>query len=659
MKTNGWTKPLFYNISQNPWYADAVAASGVDGFSFQWYPVGLVAGHESKGNFLPNIDRYTIPYDTIAAFPHKPKMVYEFDAADLLQSDLYPAIARSFREAGFQWVTQFAYDPIHLAYANTEYQTHFLNLAYTPSKAISLLIASRVFHGLPLNKSYGGYPADSVFDAFRVSYRNGLSQMNADTAFYYSNATNDAPVHPSSLLHIAGVGSSPVVHYAGTGAYFLDRLEAGIWRLEVMPDAITVRDPFEKASPAKEVVRIQWESQPMSVSLPDLGDQFSVRALNQGNSWSATTTDKGFLIRPGSYLIVRQGKASGSWTADSRPGGWRLGEFVAPVAADRSPLLVYDPVAEGSAGRPDTIAIKVVGLDPADKVSLQLSGGRPTRPILFQRNGVYDFSAEIPAALMTPGLLTYRILLQKGNDFYTYPGNFKGNPADWDFYHNESYELSVVPSDKGLLLYDAAADRHTLSYPVFRRGVTNRLIAAGDAGRIVFHLAAGEGNPAGPSAASSVNGYPPLMGFQYYFWDRIVGRSSELAGFHTIVIRARALGGQPVKLKLALITKDAIPFAATVILGPGFSDLEIPIDRLQKDSLLLLPRPYPDFLPLWFSPAGQQAFVLKDAERLQLTIDPGSAGLANSGSGASSSVAGAAAAGLVYGMEVESIWLKK
>ncbi len=72
-------------------------------------------------------------------------MVYEFDAGDVMQPIMYPAMARSYRTAGFQWATQFAYDPMATAYANTEYQTHYLNLAYTPSKAISLLIASKHF----------------------------------------------------------------------------------------------------------------------------------------------------------------------------------------------------------------------------------------------------------------------------------------------------------------------------------------------------------------------------------------------------------------------------------------------------------------------------------------------------------------------------------
>ncbi len=106
---------------------------------------------------------------------------------------MYPAMARSFRTAGFQWATQFAYDPMATAYASTEYQTHYLNLAYTPSKAISLLIASKAFHRLQRGKSYGVYPADRLFDVFRVSYINQLSEMNSKEEFYYSNSTTTAP----------------------------------------------------------------------------------------------------------------------------------------------------------------------------------------------------------------------------------------------------------------------------------------------------------------------------------------------------------------------------------------------------------------------------------------------------------------------------------
>src|SRR5438309_10750056 len=108
------------------------------------------------------------------------------------------------------------------AYTNTEYQTHYLNLAYTPSKAISLLIACKVFHQLPRLQSYGHYPGDSMFENFRVSYENSVSELNSDTAFYYSNTTSTHPKAISKLVRIAGVGSSPVVTYGDNGSYFLD-----------------------------------------------------------------------------------------------------------------------------------------------------------------------------------------------------------------------------------------------------------------------------------------------------------------------------------------------------------------------------------------------------------------------------------------------------
>jgi hypothetical protein len=119
---------------------------------------------------------------------------------------MYPAMVRSFREAGFQWATQFAYDPMATAYGNTEYQTHYVNLAYTPAKAISVMIASKAFHKLPRLQSFGTYPADSLFDVFRVSYKENLSEMNSAEAFYYSNSTATNPVSLNKLQHSSRSG---------------------------------------------------------------------------------------------------------------------------------------------------------------------------------------------------------------------------------------------------------------------------------------------------------------------------------------------------------------------------------------------------------------------------------------------------------------------
>ncbi len=65
VKSTGWTKPVFYNISESPRYADAVAKSAIDGISFQWYPTGLVSNRSLKGNYLPNVDLYKIPFQIL------------------------------------------------------------------------------------------------------------------------------------------------------------------------------------------------------------------------------------------------------------------------------------------------------------------------------------------------------------------------------------------------------------------------------------------------------------------------------------------------------------------------------------------------------------------------------------------------------------------
>lgn len=351
IKSTGWTKPVFYNISESPWYADAVAASTANGFSFQWYPTGLVSGHEQLGNLLPQVDHYTIPFDTIPAFKNKTRMIYEFESGDVMQPYMYPAMARSFKTAGFQWATQFAYDPMATAYANTEYQTHYLNLAYTPAKAISLLIAGKVFRQVPMYKSYGTYPADTVFGAFRVSYKQQLSEMNAAAEFYYTNNTVSVPVQPKALQHIAGVGSSAVVKYTGTGAYFLDKIAPGTWRLEIMPDVVILHDPFERTSLDKPVTAVISREQDVQISLADLGVSFNLTQINKKGVGSIAVNSR-VSVNPGVYLLTKKGLPKSSYPASFKIGVLGMNEFYAPVSKSGSVPEVAKPEAPvlGSTG---------------------------------------------------------------------------------------------------------------------------------------------------------------------------------------------------------------------------------------------------------------------------------------------------------------------
>lgn len=633
VKSSGWTKPIFYNISESPTYADVVAASDIDGVSFQWYPTGLVAGHKLQGNQLPNVDVYKIPFDTITAYKNKARMVYEFDAGDVLESYMYPAMARSFRTAGFQWATQFAYDPMATAYANTEYQTHYLNLAYTPSKAISLMIAAKAFHHLPRLQSYGTYPADSVFKNFRVSYKNSLSEMNGDTAFYYSSTTSTAPLTISKLKHIAGVGSSPVINYSGSGAYFLDKLSDGMWRLEVMPDAIFIRDPFEKASPQKEVTRIEWNTQKIEIRLPDLAQNFFVTPLNGDNSFQTQAAEKHFTIKPGTYIISNQ-KTAHEVLKKLKTGVLKLTEFVAPPPVSSAPFVVHKPYQEISAGKPFVIEATITGVDTADTVFVELHNTSGIwKTISLQQKWGSCYSASVPAEVAVPGLLEYRIIVQKKpGDTVTFPGNYKGDPYAWNYYHNDTWKTFVVPEGAPLELFNTTTDRQKLNlYNPDWRNIRFNYVASVDPKKLALKTTFN---------AAAQN---KMAGWQMLFANTWQGRTSEIASCSKLVIRARSGDSTPVKLKVTLATADGAAVAAYATVHGNFKNIELPLSSFKRDSFLLLPRPYPGFLPLYFTATGNEVFKLSNAEKLQVSFEKSNK----------------ADTSKEYTLEVESVWLQK
>lgn len=600
IRSTGWTKPVFYNISESPWYSDAVAKANVEGHSFQWYPSGLVANHEQKGNFLPHVDRYTIPFDSVPEYKNKTRMVYEFDAADILQSNMYPAMARTYRTAGFQWCTQFAYDPLATAYGNTEYQTHYLNLAYTPSKAISLLIASRVFHKVPRSGSYGSYPADTLFDEFRVSYKNALSEMNSEKEFYYSNSTDTKPKDISKLEHIAGVGNSPVVQYEGTGAYFLDKIADGAWRLEVMPDIIQIRDPFERASPKKEVTRIEWNGNGMKIQIPGFDKGITIFPLNEKNNYSIKTERGEFIIKPGAYLIspLMPGLAM-----DIKDVGR---EFVAPVSYSNDLFLSHIPYTEVSSGKSFIISAKIAGLDTADKINAEIRSAPGWKTISMQKKNAGEYFAEVPADAAVPGILNYRIIIQKANgDQYVFPGNVKGNPYAWDNTSNETYQTIVAYEQSSLEIFNTNTDRTNLVLfnPDWRNN-SFRYVPSDKASQLAVKL----------SAKNLTD--KQLMGWQFYVGDKLKGRQTETASFKKLVIRVRA--ENPVKANVSLITTDALCFSTSIKAGNEWSEIRIPLNTMQADSFLLLPRPYPGFLPLWFRSGATGSLAIQDAEKIQV-----------------------------------------
>jgi hypothetical protein len=612
MKT-GCKKPVFYNVSHSIHLEDAYFTSKIKGGTFQWYPTGLGARHELRGNFLPNVDKYEMPFAG-EKFRSMAKIVYEFDAADVGRSYIYPAMARSFREAGIQWATHFAYDPTYMAFANTEYNTHFMNLAYAPQKAISLKISSEVFHRVPRYKDYGDYPANTKFDDFRVSYEQDLAELVTDTKFIYTNSTVTKPPKVENLQEISGYGSSPVVEYEGRGAYFLDRIEPGIWRLEVMPDALWIDNIFGRNSLEKKVAVINWREWPMKVTLPDLGEGFSIKPLTDGSEVPAVKGNT-FMVSPGVYLISRPGVSS-KYKGMEKWKNIQINEFAAPATNTERNYVVHHPERQLAAGKSVAIRATVVTKNIPEKVILHYGLEFPNNTSEMSRVSGYEYEVEIPGNVLKHGYLKYFITVHTEETAYTFPSGAEGTPSLWNFQNESLYTVPVVPVNSPLYLFNAASDADEMSRE-WRSG--SRLLPStslGDAAVFVNIEKLFRRDPENLNA-QPVHDYS----LRYNFIPNIRGRISEMKSFNRIVIRAESID-KAFPIQVALIDRQGNTFGSLLSLDPAKKEYEIKLDDLKPVNMVILPRPYPTFLPYYFK-SSASSFNTDLIETLQISIGPG------------------------------------
>ena len=618
VRKTGYQKPVFYNISHSVHLAEDYFKAGIQGGTFQWYPTGLGYQRELPGNFLPNVDDYNIPFDATIKKYKGAKIIYEFDAADIGKSYIYPAMARSFRKAGIQIATHFAYDPLFLAFANTEYNTHYMNLAYTPDKALSLKICSEIFHSIPMYKDFGTYPQDTTFDGCTVSYEQNLAVFNNGEKYFYTNNTTVPPVNTSTLGHIAGHGNSPVVGYQGTGAYFLDKLDSGVWRLEVMPDALITGNPYGRNSLDKKVAVIQWNKNTMEINLDDLGGDFTIKPLNEGNNHQPEVSGGKFVIAPGVYLLAKPGTNT-DWDAQDTWKNIKLHEFHAPAASVDKTALVHKNVDFAIADEPLPVEAQVISPDPDITVQVQVTSGRSWKLIDMERKNGFTYTALIPQEQMSKGFLTYYILVKSKNSVETFPAGKPGLPYHWDFYDRNPYTVRVIEENQPVYLFHAQEDWTGLSFTRWSRD--SKLVPTDQYNESEFRVKI---NNLFRKDEENLNG-PVIQDYsvRYYVNEKINHLRGYLSGKKTLVIKGRSLDAEPKSVQVALITKDGNAYGKVVELGLSMQEVEIPLSELTSVKTVTMPRPYPTFLPYYFSSKTDNRIKVEEIEGLQISIGPG------------------------------------
>ncbi len=614
MRKTGTEKPIFYNVSHSVQLAETYFTSNIQGGTFQWYPTGLGFQKELEGNLLPNVNDYNIPFNEVIEANNKAKLVYEFDAADVNKSYMYPAMAGSFREAGIQIATHFAYDPTFLAYANTEYNTHYMNLNYTPHKALALMIASKVFHEVPMNSDLGTYPENLEFGDFKISYKGDIASYNSGASFIYTNTNDIAPRNLSELKQIAGHGNSRLIKYNGKGAYFLDKLEDGVWRLEVMPDPILIQNPFGSNSLDKTVSVISWKENIMELKLNDLGEDFQISGLNQGNDLKMTAEGKTFKIPPGTYMVKSAGKDFNISEAENLLN-FPFNGFEARESTVDKTYLIHEPVQVSTTTEDLNIEATIVSNKEIKKVEAWFQNGNVYESTELKPTNNYDFTAKVPEKLLKNGFLKYRIIVSTAEDTITFPGRAKGNPSDWDFHLEATYQTRILKKDAPISLFNAATDSENM---VIGWSPENNLVPLNE-NEAEFQVKI---DSLFKEDVENTNAKPVYdYSFRYNFQKKTANR--DLSGKDKLIFTGRALGDDQEKLMIALVMNNGASFGKIIELNNEVEEIEIKLEDLKPVKTVTLPRPYPGFLPYYFDHSYTGDLKMEDIESIQFSIGPG------------------------------------
>jgi hypothetical protein len=617
IRKSGYQKPIFYNISHSVHLAEDYFKADIQGGTFQWYPTGLGYQKELPINALLNVDKYDIPFDEVIKNNKGAKIVYEFDAADIAKSYVYPAMARSFRTAGIQLATHFAYDPTFLANTNTEYNTHHMNLVYTPQKALSLLICSEVFHQIPMYKNFGSYPENTTFEGFEVSYEKNLAQLNVADKFYYTNHTLATPVDESNLKKIAGFGNSPIIKYDGTGAYFLDQLENGIWRLEVMPDAAIVSNPYGRNSLNKEVAVVQWNERAMNINLKDLGTDFQITSLKEDNDFETTIKNGNFNISPGVYFLVKKG-VKNNWQPNDTFGNIQLNEFHAPKSSINKTYVTHQKPMMAVENQSLLITAEVVTPNPTTLVQILIEGPGGGAFTMERKEG-FHYEALIQKEKINKGFFNYYIIVRQQDKVETYPVAEEGFPWDWDFYNRNPYTIRVIGKEQPIYLYNAQEEGWNISYTRWMN--TLKLVPLDQFNESEYQINIQKlFQPDNENKnGKTIHDYT-LKSYVNY---KIGAVRKQLADKKKLVFKARSLNDKPTFIQVALTTADGKAFGKTIEIGTKMQEYEILISELLPIDLVIMPRPYPTFLPYYFSSKKSTEFDIGQIEGVQFSIGPG------------------------------------
>ncbi|MBW3544757.1 MAG: hypothetical protein KY428_04010, partial [Bacteroidetes bacterium] len=370
-------------------------------------------------------------------------------------------------------------------------------------------------------------------------------------------------------------------------------------------------------SPRKTVAVVNWRSWPMGLHLPDLGTDYTVEALNEGNSLKTQAYGSTFTVQPGTYLLKKRGSKT-KWKAGSSWKNIRLEEYVAPVTSLERTYVLHQPLNEVAAGDSVLVEAQIITAQAPASVVLWVYGASGTTGLEMKRARGYTYTASIPQKHVRAGFLAYHILVKEKEGFQTFPSGYEGHPGDWDFHDAATYQLRVVARQSPVYLFDAASDTEKL---VRSWAKGSGLVPAPEPGKAHYFLNLQEIPAIEPTSnkGRKENAYA----MRFYFGEKVKGRQEGLLKAQQLVFRGSTAHDKPLPIQLALVMKDGSAWGAVLTVGPKLGDHTLSLKDLKPVKLVNLPRPYPEFLPYYYENKSDKMLDLSNMESLQFLVGPG------------------------------------
>jgi hypothetical protein len=239
----------------------------------------------------------------------------------------------------------------------------------------------------------------------------------------------------------------------------------------------------------------------------------------------------------------------------------------------------------------------ITAADATDWVNLEVRNSMNQWKTISGKVINSKFEATVPAEMMKPGIVNYRMILRRKNgDVYVFPGGHKGDPYAWDNqYLNESWSVTVTHPDAPIALFDPLRDRDQLM--IYNPDWRNNLV-----GYTTIAFADDPSQVVRASQVLKLSARSPeqLLAWQLYVGDMIQTRYAK--GFDNLVIHGRSKN-EDQTVVISLIDAN----------GTAMSK-EITFQSETNTNV------YPRFMPKWFE-TKQPLFDFSKIEKIEIRLE--------------------------------------